>query len=329
MLAAAAAVNALDTSDDVRARLRLAVCGAAEMAGFLSRWDRYYPKAFEAMANHRYAALGFSCETNLLAELGRGTIRRRFASSVAEARWARRELKISSHARVQSAASRRQRVTAGALLARGSSERQLAADRSLDLVLTDPPYFDDVQYAELASLFLAWARSVKLVPANVSLDLHSEAVANAARGVGVREYQAILTRIFTETRRTLKLDGRLVISFHNTDLRAWWALARALHLSGFAVVALAAAQTENSNDHSKRNHRSFTKDLVLECRSRPVTSRLSIFGCVDDSQDRELSAAGRAVADGGGLDLPAFRRLFLQERSTLRRPRIEVTGDDP
>ena len=56
MLAAAAAVNALDTSDDVRARLRLAVCGAAEMAGFLSRWDRYYPKAFEAMANHRYAA---------------------------------------------------------------------------------------------------------------------------------------------------------------------------------------------------------------------------------------------------------------------------------
>ena len=34
-------------------------------------------------------------------------------------------------------------------------------DQSIDLVLTDPPYFDDVQYAELASLFLAWAQAVQ------------------------------------------------------------------------------------------------------------------------------------------------------------------------
>jgi hypothetical protein len=128
------------------------------MAGFASRWDRYYPKAFEAIANHRFTALGFACETNLLAERGRGTLRRRFAASIASAQWARQEFKTRGTTRVRAASAHRVRITGGTLLACGSSERQLASKGSVDLVLTDPPYFDDVQYAELAGLFLVWAQ---------------------------------------------------------------------------------------------------------------------------------------------------------------------------
>jgi len=324
LFAAANAVESLEISEALQARLRLAICGAAEMAGFASRWDRYYPKAFEAVANHRFAALGFACETNLLAERGRGTIRRRFASSVAAARWMREEVKTRSSTRVRDASGRRTRLTAGALLAYGSSERQLVSDHAVDLVLTDPPYFDDIQYSELASLFLAWARSLKLVPTSVSLDLRAEAVVNATRGTGVAEYRALLTRIFRETRRTLKVDGRLVITFHNTDIRAWWALARALDSSGFAVVALAVAQSENTNDHSKRNRRSFTKDVVLECRAKSASGLAKIVGRRSDSQERELCAAGQAVAVGGSLDLRSFEELFLAERGNIRSSHIHV-----
>ena len=41
-------------------RLRLSLAGCAEMAGHVSRWDRFYLKAFEATANRRFAITGFS-----------------------------------------------------------------------------------------------------------------------------------------------------------------------------------------------------------------------------------------------------------------------------
>lgn len=326
LTASADAIRALETTEPIRARLRLALCGAAEMAGYLSRWDRYYPKAFEAMANHRFPALGFACETNLLADRGRGTLRRRLAHSVNAAQWGKENLLVSGSVRVASSSSRRRAVSRGALLVCGSSERQLPSDGSVDLVLTDPPYFDDVQYAELASLFLVWARAVDLVPRTVSLDLSSEAVANSSRGTGVTEYRALLEQIFTEARRTLKTRGRLVLTFHNTDIRAWWALSAALHKARLAVTALAVAQAENASDHAKRGRNAFTSDLVIECQ--PVTTQgialLTSVGEPKTSEARELYAAGRTIAAGGALELSPFIEKYRRERGSLPHPRIRI-----
>jgi putative DNA methylase len=325
LLGAAEAVDLAGISEATRSRLLLAICGAAEMAGFASRWDRYYPKAFEAIANHRFAALGFACETNLLGERGRGTLRRRFAASITSARWARQEITTKGMTRVRAATSHRVRFADGTLLACGSSERQLASKGSVDLVLTDPPYFDDVQYAELAGLFLTWAQSLSLLPSGLCLDLRAEAVVNAVRGAGVDEYRALLTRIFIETRRTLRVDGRLVLTFHNTDVRAWWAMSRALYLSGFVVAALAVAQAENATDHSKQNRGSFTKDVVLECRpSTSSNARPRVILGGTDSQERELRAAGWTVATCGALDLDRFSEALLKKRGDLRYPRIHI-----
>lgn len=325
LLSASAVVDSADVSETVRGRLRLALCGAVEMAGYLSRWDRYYPKAFEAMANHRFPALGLACETNLLGSRGRGTIPRRFAASVAAARWSAQNLRLTRRARIGQAAGRRHRVGSWPLLARGSSERQLPLAQSIDLVITDPPYFDDVQYAELASLLLAWARALNLVPETVELDLDAEAVVNQARGVGVDEYRSLLTRVFTETARTLQRDGRMLITFHNTDIRAWWALARAFAAASLEVVATAVSEAENGEDHAKRNRRSFTKDLVLECRrSRDTPSPLREICISEDTQERELRAIGRAVAAGGAMSLDDFVRHFLGERGEIDPARIQT-----
>jgi len=324
LLSAADVVDALEVSEPIRGRLRLALCGAVEMAGYLSRWDRYYPKAFEAMANHRFPALGLACETNLLGSRGRGTIPRRFAASVAAARWSSEQLAGRRPARIRDATARRRRVSQGALLAQGSSERQLPATGSIDLVITDPPYFDDVQYAELASLLLAWARALDLVPESVQLDLGAEAVVNHVRGSGVEEYRSLLTRVFTETARTLKPEGRMVITFHNTDIRAWWALARTLAAASLDIVATAVTEAENADDHPKRNRRSFTKDLVLECRPSGARGELREIPTGDDSQERELQAIGRVLATGGSLGLEAFVRRFIAERGHLEQTRIQT-----
>jgi adenine-specific DNA methylase len=318
-------IKKLDLSVAVQSRLRLALCGAAEMAGYLSRWDRYYPKAFEAMANHRFAALGFACESNLLSSRGRGTLHRRFVQSVAAARWSQENASVDGSVRMASSGDRRRRVNSGALLACGSSERQLPSNESVDLVLTDPPYFDDVQYAELASLLFTWARTVDLIPSSVTLDVASEAVVNSSRGNGLTEYREMLTRIFREARRTLKPAGLLVLTFHNTDIRAWWALARALHDADLAVHALAVAEAENGSDHAKRNSRAFTSDLVIECRPAVIQRQtITSVGDGHTPEAHELYAAGRTLACAGAVELPEFIDQYRAVRGQLERPRIRI-----
>ena len=324
LAAAVPALQALRASAAVKARLRLALCGCAEMAGRTSRWDRYYPKAFEAVANHRFAITGLSVETNLLAARGRGTFPRRLGHLLRAARWAQEELPGNvAVRRVAASASRRLRPD-GIVVAEGSSESQRAVTGSVDLVLTDPPYFDDVQYAELAAVFLAWARAVGLVPRSAALDLRSEAVANSVRGTDADRYRALLTAILRETRRTLACEGRMILTYHNTDPRAWWALGSALRDAGFRVVALAVTHAENERDHAKRGRRAFTRDLVLECRpgARVAPSPVVVWE-PDAAEANELIAAGRTIASMPVEETcEAFRVRFRALRGELEEVRI-------
>jgi putative DNA methylase len=323
LAAAIPALEELRASAALKARLRLAICGCAEMAGHASRWDRYYPKAFEAVANHRFAITGLSVETNLLAERGRGTLPRRLGHSLRAARWTRKELPATLVVRGRPAAATRALRPQGVVVAQGSSESQRAATGSIDLVLTDPPYFDDVQYAELAAIFMAWARAVGLVADSAALDLRSEAVANSLRAAGSEHYRALLTTILTETRRTLAPDGRLILTYHNSDTRAWWALGSALRDAGFTIVALAVTHSENERDHAKRGRLAFTRDLVLECRAEDPVAEPELAWEPDADEARELIAAGRAIAA-----MPAeetcgdFRERFRAVRGSLRELRI-------
>jgi 16S rRNA G966 N2-methylase RsmD len=298
LLGASEGLAKLDLEPALAARLRLLVSGAGEMAAYLSRWDRFYPKAFEATANHRFNLTPLAAETNLLADRGRGTLERRLKHSVAAARWA---AGFSSAPALTQSSRRHRRLCTRELeapaLVRGSSARQLLPDDSVDLVLTDPPYFDDVQYAELGSLFLAWAQTTGLVAKSVRVDFRAEAVPNSTRGAGVDRYCDLLTQILTESARTLRPGGRVVITFHNTSGLAWWALSRALGKAGLFVHALAVAHAENETDHAKRGRLAFSHDLILESRLRAPEGEVILAAEGEGAQARQLLAAGRTVAE--------------------------------
>lgn len=269
------------TDESVVAALRLAIVGSTEMAGHLSRWDRYYLKSYESMAGHRFNFTTLPVEPNVWGTTtsGRGTTLRRLVQLVKAAEWLREhdvgQLKVQGPVRANAA-------TVPPLLGKdvddlpldrpdvlvvvGSSQRQLLPTASVDLVLTDPPYHDDVQYGELSLPLQAWAGLAVG-------ESGGDAVVNRATGQLVAEgsYTTLLTSIFRESTRLLRDDGHLIFSYANRDPRAWAQLLEALQGAGLRAAGCTIVHSENETDHAKRNVRACTLDLLLDLV--PVSSR--------------------------------------------------------
>jgi putative DNA methylase len=99
-------------------------------------------------------------------------------------------------------------------------------DSSVDVVVIDPPYYDNVMYAELSDFFYVWLKRTAghIVPdlfTRSLTDKENEAVANAAKFAGQkgakalagRDYQERMARIFQESRRILKQNGIMTLMF--------------------------------------------------------------------------------------------------------------------
>lgn len=314
-LEAAAKIREMtDIPQVIRNRLLLLLCGAPEMAGYSSRWDRFHGKAFEATANHRFSATPFAVEVNPLGARGRGTIPRRLKHSVKAAAWSAHNrvagLFLPATIVVVSEATGDRLPTPGApVIAVGTSERQLLPSGSVDLVLTDPPYHDDVQYGELARPFTAWAKRLGVIPVELTVNIEREALPNVHNQGDADAYPRILHRIFAEAARTLAPNGRFVLTYHNTDPFAWATLGQALAKANLHIVALAAVHAENETDHAKRGRRSFSKDLVIECCTTATIA--PVVACTPaPGEEQELVAMGLALASQPGSDVETLMRDF-------------------
>lgn len=149
------------------------------------------------------------------------------------------------------------------------------ADGSVDIVVTDPPYYDSVQYADLASFFRVWL--ARLVPsaANWRYDhSHGAVAANGHRSTS--NFMAVLAGIFSECRRVLKPEtGRMVFTFHHWDHKAWAELTVALQQAGFRLMNAYVVFSEHPISVHIRNVRSIQHDCVLVLASRHETERRS------------------------------------------------------
>lgn len=287
----------------VQAALRMAIIGSTEMAGHLSRWDRWYLKSYESMAGHRFNLTTFAAEPNVWGTevSGRGTVLRRLGRLVRAAEWlhARTGGPLTVKLRRTSEPEPSQPGAATVHVVEGSSERMLLPSDSADLVLTDPPYHDDVQYGELSLPLRSWAGLIDGA-------LAGEAVVNAATGqlTGVGEYQQLLTRIYAESRRVLKEDGHLIFSYANREPEAWVALLEALQNAGLRTVGYEIVHSENETDQVKRSVRACTMDLILDlvpAGPRPLQQHRST--AVDaDSETTFLHLVGSTALRIGGLE---------------------------
>ncbi len=147
------------------------------------------------------------------------------------------------------------------MLIHGDSGNLPIADRSVDMVVTDPPYYDSVQYSDLAAFFRVWL--ARLLPDELEwvYDESQSAVAGKTGGDG---FLSALAGIFRECARVLKPDaGRMVFTFHHWRPDAWAELSIALKRAGFRLTNAYAVYSEHPISVHIRNLNSIKHDSVL------------------------------------------------------------------
>ncbi|MDT9296798.1 MAG: DUF1156 domain-containing protein [Arthrospira platensis PCC 7345] len=155
-------------------------------------------------------------------------------------------------------------------------------DKSVDVIVTDPPYYGTIQYAELSDFFYVW---LKITLGDIFPDLFyveltdkdREAVANPSRfrNMGIspdelanQDYEAKMALAFGEYHRVLRDDGIMTVQFNHKDSGAWDVLAKSLIDAGFEITASWAVSTENPQNLHQAKKNSVSSTVLLVCRQR-------------------------------------------------------------
>ena len=116
----------------------------------------------------------------------------------------------------------------GAILQTGDCAHLEVAERSVDYIFTDPPFGENIYYADLNYLVESW-HGVRTAPT-------SEAIVDKAKDKGVHEYQDLMRQCFAEYFRVLKPGRWMTVVFSNSSNGIWRAIQEAMGVAGFVVA---------------------------------------------------------------------------------------------
>jgi len=129
-----------------------------------------------------------------------------------------------------------------------------APDQSIDYIFTDPPFGENIYYADLNFLVESWY--------GVFSNAKAEAIIDKAKKKGLPEYQELMRRCFSEYFRVLKPGRWITIVFHNSRNAVWNAIQEALQNVGF-VVADVRTMDKQQGSYRQVTSMATKQDLVI------------------------------------------------------------------
>ena len=164
----------------------------------------------------------------------------------------------------------------------GSAANIAIPQKCVDVICVDPPYYNNVQYAELADYFYVWQKRTfrEIYPdlfARRLTNKSDEAVANPTRDRGVKEanetYERLMGEIFAECRRVMKDDGILTMMFTHKTQDAWETLTKALIENGWIISSSFPVDSEFANSLNQKDLAAAASSIFLACRKRDMADR--------------------------------------------------------
>lgn len=144
---------------------------------------------------------------------------------------------------------------AGAGITTGSVASLPLTDGSIDYIFTDPPFGENIYYADLNFLVESWHR--------VTTDAQPEAIVDRFKKKGLPEYQQLMQRCFTEYYRVLKPGRWMTVVFSNSKAAVWNAIQVALQQAGFVVAEVTALDKVQGSYRQVTSATAVKQDLVI------------------------------------------------------------------
>ncbi|MHA1971770.1 MAG: hypothetical protein ACTSW1_02185 [Candidatus Hodarchaeales archaeon] len=145
----------------------------------------------------------------------------------------------------------------------------------VDLIITDPPYADNVNYSELSDFFYVWVRIVLKNRyhwfSDIETPKHNEAIVNRRRKL---DFYEKLTEIFRHVKSFLKDEGLFIFTFHHSSHLVWKQMSTVLFNSGLKVVKTHALPSEAKNVLNIHKKKAISFDLIIICKKADTQPRL-------------------------------------------------------
>jgi len=187
----------------------------------------------------------------------------------------------------------------------GSATSTAVRDESLDYVFTDPPFGENIFYADLNLFTESWHK--------VTTNSTPEAIIDRPKGKGLKQYQELMVASFRAYYRALKPGRWITVEFSNSQAAVWNAIQTTMQEAGFVVANVAAMDKQQHSYRSVTTPTAVKQDLIISAYkpSGGLEGRFSKHGeTADGAWDfarTHMANLPVVKAHGGQLDFIAER----------------------
>lgn len=179
----------------------------------------------------------------------------------------------------------------------GTAMRLPYSDDHFGAVITDPPYYDNVPYADLSDFFYVWLKrtvghlypdlfATPLTPK--SQEIIQEPVRHGRDDKKAKQlFEGMLTRAFREMQRVLKPGGIAIIVFAHKSLDAWETIIQSLLRSGLVLNASWPVHTEMKARLRGQESAALASSIYMVCRKR-VEEKVVYFNEIRPTMERRI-----------------------------------------
>lgn len=187
----------------------------------------------------------------------------------------------------------------------GSSAAMKIPENSVDYIFTDPPFGENIYYADLNFQIESWHK--------VFTNSKTEAIIDRAKSKDLDHYRSLMKNVFNMYYFALKPGRWLTVEFSNSHAKVWNSIQTALQDVGFIVANVSALDKQMGSYRAVTTTTAVKQDLVISAY-KPSKQLELIFSEKGDSVegvwqfiDSHLKQLPVSKPKGGSLEFVAER----------------------
>lgn len=178
---------------------------------------------------------------------------------------------------------------------------------SVDLVVTDPPYTDQIPYVEYSQLTAA------VMDISIEESLQDELVVSDApsRDKTGDDFNRVFEQIMKRTNRALKDGGYLAMFYHSLDLRSWDSILSLMEECGYAYLdQMPIASARKSFKTVLSPGKNLDGNYLIVFRKEAATSHQSARAFTGDLEEAEQLAFSKVKEIAGEDEGPTLQTIY-------------------